>query len=126
MIFFESIIFFYFLILPSSIIIGQSTNSLYTAYQTGFQVVTSCPSYQYYDIALLQCSNCPANATQKSTGNKSFFKIYFIYEDIVNPPFHPHDIFASQFGTGDFPTDSYRKFIDTENQFTLLFRYNTM
>ena len=56
-----------YLFLPFSLISAQST-SFYTAYQRSFAFVTSCPSSQYYDIALLQCSPCPDNAVQKSTG----------------------------------------------------------
>jgi hypothetical protein len=72
MILFESISFLFFLYFPSSIVLGQVTTN-YIAYQTGFAYVTSCPSGQYYDIALLQCSACPTNATQKSSGNKIIF-----------------------------------------------------
>lgn len=68
MILFELISFFYLLFLPSSIVIGQTIN-FYTAYQTSFPYVTTCSSSQYYDIALLQCSNCPTYAIQKSNGN---------------------------------------------------------
>jgi hypothetical protein len=62
--------FFLLLFLPSSNVFAQSTTSSYTAYQSSFPFVTSCPSRQYYDIALLQCSNCPTNAVQSSNGIK--------------------------------------------------------
>jgi hypothetical protein len=81
MIRFESIAFLYFLFLPASILLGQTT-VFYTAYQNSFLYVTSCPTNQYYDIALLQCSACPANAAQKSSGNATVEKIAisFAYE----------------------------------------------
>lgn len=47
----------------------HAQSSTYTAYQTSFPYVTTCPTGQYFDIALLQCSACPTNTTQKSTGN---------------------------------------------------------
>ena len=46
---------------------GQ-TLSYYTAYQSSFPRVSSCPSGQYFDVALLQCSNCPTGTVQKATG----------------------------------------------------------
>jgi hypothetical protein len=82
MIRFESISFFYFLFLPSSILLGQTVPT-YTAYQTGFLYVQSCPTNQYYDIALLQCSPCPANAVQKSTGNSTIEKAASLSVDIL-------------------------------------------
>ena len=63
----KSISYLFLLIIPSNIIFSQSNT--YTAYQSSFAYVTTCTSTQYYDIALLQCSSCPSNATQKSTGN---------------------------------------------------------
>lgn len=64
----KMISFIFFLLIPSINVLAQ-TSSAYTAYQTSFPLVSSCPSGQYFDIALLQCSACPANATQKSSGN---------------------------------------------------------
>jgi hypothetical protein len=58
-----------FLFVPSSIVVGQVTTN-YNAYQTSFAYITSCPSNQYYDIALLQCSPCPQYAIQNPNGNK--------------------------------------------------------
>ena len=55
------------LLLSPDVVSTQSSS--YSAYQTSFAFVTSCPSDQYYDIALLQCSPCPANAVQKPNGN---------------------------------------------------------
>jgi hypothetical protein len=75
MMIFKSIPYLFILILPSAIVYTQTTASTYTAYQTGFPYVTTCPSNQYYDIALLQCSSCPSNASQKSTGNKIFLEM---------------------------------------------------
>jgi hypothetical protein len=71
MILFKSFPFLFLLSIPNLIVFAQTTSS-YTAYQTGFSFIpytTSCPINQYFDIALLQCSNCPANAQQKSIGN---------------------------------------------------------
>jgi len=75
MIIFKSIPYLFILILPSAIVYTQTTASTYTAYQTSFQYVTTCSSSQYYDIALLQCSPCPTNAVQKSTGNRIFLEM---------------------------------------------------
>jgi hypothetical protein len=85
MISFKSIFFLFFLCFSSSIVVGQVI-TYYTAYRTSFLYVTSCPSRQYYDIALLQCSACPTNATQKSSGNKIIFmskniKLFHYYLD---------------------------------------------
>jgi hypothetical protein len=51
------------------------TNTLYTAYQTAFRYVTTCPSAEYYDIALLQCSPCPNNTKQSLDGSCVFLPI---------------------------------------------------
>ncbi|CAF5120899.1 unnamed protein product, partial [Rotaria sp. Silwood1] len=64
MILFKLFLFLFLLLIPSSIVFAQTTSS-YTAYQTRFSYVTSCPNNQYYDTALLQCSPCPPNAIQK-------------------------------------------------------------
>jgi len=61
---FKSFPFICLLLIPSFNVFAQ-----YTAYQTSFPYVTTCSTGQYFDTALLQCSNCPANAQQKSTGN---------------------------------------------------------
>jgi len=80
MILFKSISFLFFLFVPLSIVLGQTTTSYYNAYQTSFAYVTTCPSSQYYDIALLQCSPCPVNATQKSNGKKFVRKFSQIFK----------------------------------------------
>ncbi|CAF3358734.1 unnamed protein product [Rotaria socialis] len=65
MVLFKSIPWFFLLYLPTSVVFAQVTT--YTAYQFSFRYVTICSPDQYYDIALLQCSSCPANAIQKIT-----------------------------------------------------------
>ena len=67
MVLFRSLSMFWLLLLSADVILAQSSS--YSAYQTSFAYVSSCPSDQYYDIALLQCSPCPANAVQKPNGN---------------------------------------------------------
>ena len=57
-----------FLLLISSFLVFAQTNSLYTAYQISFPYITTCPTDQYYDVALLQCSSCPNDTQQKTTG----------------------------------------------------------
>jgi hypothetical protein len=69
----QSILFICLLFIPSSIVFAQTSS--YTAYRTSFPLVTSCPTTQYFDIALMQCSACPANAHQKSTGKFLMIKI---------------------------------------------------
>jgi hypothetical protein len=69
MIVFKSILYLFLLILPSTIVLSQTVSS-YTAYEVSFPYVRTCQSNQYYDIALLQCSACPSNAVQKSSGNR--------------------------------------------------------
>ncbi|CAF1347685.1 unnamed protein product [Rotaria magnacalcarata] len=66
MVLFKSIPWFFLLYLPTSVVFAQVA-IYYTAYQFSFPYVTICPSNQYYDIALLQCSSCPDNAIQKTT-----------------------------------------------------------
>ena len=68
----KSVLWLFLLFLPSFIIFVQTQT--YTAYQTGFLLVTTCPSDQYYDIALLQCSACPSDAIQKVDGNQKLFE----------------------------------------------------
>lgn len=65
--------YFILLCLPCSIVLGQ-TNVYYTAYRSSFAVVTTCGTNQYYDIALLQCSPCPTNTIQKTTGQRREFR----------------------------------------------------
>jgi hypothetical protein len=67
MVFLKSIPLLVLLFIPLSNVFAQISS--YTAYQTGFPYVTSCPTGQYYDTALLQCSSCPANAQQSVNGN---------------------------------------------------------
>lgn len=67
----KSALFVFLLLILSTIVFAQSTS--YLGYKTSFLYVTSCPSNQYYDTALLQCSPCPTNAKQKSTGKHLFF-----------------------------------------------------
>ena len=52
-------------ILPS---ISFAQTPTYTAYRSSFPFVTSCPPDQYFDTALMQCSNCPTNSKQSLTG----------------------------------------------------------
>ncbi len=68
MILFKLFPFVFLLFIPSSIVFSQTT-SAYTAYQKGVPYATSCSTRQYFDTALLQCSNCPANAKQSANGN---------------------------------------------------------
>ncbi len=65
---FQSFPFVFLLLIPSTIVLAQTT-SVYTAYQTSFPFVTTCSTNQYFDVASLQCSNCPANAQPKKNGN---------------------------------------------------------
>ncbi|CAF3346369.1 unnamed protein product [Rotaria socialis] len=62
----ESSLLLFFLLLLISLSIVSAQTSSYTAYRTSFLYQTSCTSNQYFDVALLQCSPCPANAQQKS------------------------------------------------------------
>jgi hypothetical protein len=67
MILLKSFPYLFLLCIPKSIVFAQT----FTAYQTSVPYVssaTACPSNQYFDVALLQCSLCPASSTQKSTG----------------------------------------------------------
>ncbi len=68
MILFKPFPFIFLLLIPSSIVFAQTTSS-YTAYRSSFPYVTSCPTLQYFDIALLQCSACPNNTKQSKSGN---------------------------------------------------------
>ncbi|CAF4744692.1 unnamed protein product, partial [Rotaria sp. Silwood1] len=64
MILFKSILWLFLICGPSTNIFGQIITN-YIAYQTKFAYVTTCPTNQYYDIALLQCSRCPTDSVQK-------------------------------------------------------------
>ena len=67
MILLKSFPYFFLLCIPKSIILAQT----YTAYQTSVPYVssaTACPSNQYFDVAILQCSLCPTFSAQKTTG----------------------------------------------------------
>ncbi|UJR08253.1 hypothetical protein I4U23_012526 [Adineta vaga] len=77
----KSIPYLFLLILPSKIIFSQSNS--YTAYQVSFPYVTTCPSNQYYDIALLQCSSCPTNV-RKSTDQTQCDCIDNTYYYVIN------------------------------------------
>ena len=83
MVLFRSFSIFWLLLLLPDVVLAQSSS--YSAYQTSFAYVTSCPSDRYYDIALLQCSPCPANAVQKPNGNapwcRAFPKLMLFYLD---------------------------------------------
>jgi len=68
MILFKSFPFIFLLVIPSSIVFAQTT-PFYTAYQNSFPYVAACPTPQYFDIALLQCSACPNNTQQSRSGN---------------------------------------------------------
>lgn len=74
MILLKSVLLLYLLFLSFTNVFSQTTSS-YTAYQQSFPYVTTCGVNEYYDIALLQCSPCPANAIQKPNSNT--IHIYF-------------------------------------------------